>query len=131
MCLHVLHAHTDYAEFIRGHGNGRYTRAAPPYPVASPLTTTSPECPPVLMARGTTAAIKGNSTGAVLMTRTVLPEPGLSRTQKNGLDGRRGRIGAFVGALERGVPTRAALRGPSGCGSALQASYSGGQSEGG
>ena len=85
----------------KGYGNGRYTRAAPPYPVASPLMTTSPECPPVLMARGTTAAIKGNSTGAVLMTRTVLPEPGLSRTQKNGLDGRRGGIGALVGALER------------------------------
>ena len=113
---------------VRVYGNCRYMRAAPPYPVASPLMTTSPECPPVLMARGTIAASKGNSTGAVLMTRTVLPEPGLSRTQKNGLDGRRGGIGALVGALERVAPTRAVLRGPSGRSSALEASYSRGQS---
>ena len=112
----------------KGYGNGHYTRAAPPYPVASPLMTTSFECPPVLMARGTIAASKGNSTGAVLMTRTVLPEPGLSRTQKNGLDGRRGGIGALVGALERVAPTRAVLQGPSGRSSALEASYSRGQS---
>ena len=114
---------------IRGTGTATiYTRAAPPYPVASPLMTTSFECPPVLMARGTIAASKGNSTGAVLMTRTVLPEPGLSRTQKNGLDGRRGGIGALVGALERVAPTRAVLQGPSGRNSALEASYSRGQS---
>ena len=82
---------------------GRYTRAPPPYPLPSPLMTTSPACPPVLMARGTTDAIKGNSTGAVLMTRMVLPEPGLSRTQKNGLEGKskRGEIGALGGASER------------------------------
>ena len=126
-CTVILYARTDYADLDKGYGNGHYTRAAPPYPVASPLMTTSPGCPPVLMARGTIAASKGNSTGAVLMTRTVLPEPGLSRTQKNGLDGRRGGIGALVGALEGGAPTRAALRGPSGRSSALEASYSGGQ----
>ena len=62
------------------------------------------------MARGTTDAIKGNSTGAVLMTRMVLPEPGLSRTQKNGLGGKRKR-------KRRG--SRAALRGPSGRNPAL------------
>ena len=123
----LVRSRTDYADLDKGYGNGHYTRAAPPYPVASPLMTTSFECPPVLMARGTIAASKGNSTGAVLMTRTVLPEPGLSRTQKNGLDGRRGGIGALVGALEGGAPTRAALRGPSGRSSAQEASYSGGQ----
>ena len=65
----------------------------------------------MLMARGTTDAIKGNSTGAVLMTRTVLLEPGLSRTQKNGLDGQTqsSEIGASGSALERlqGCATRA------------------------
>ena len=77
---------TKDVKYVRNYGRAAiYTRAPPPYPLPSPLMTTSPACPPVLMARGTTDAIKGNSTGAVLMTRMVLPEPGLSSTQKNGL----------------------------------------------
>merc|ERR1719263_199525 len=38
----------------------------------------------LLMEPGTTDAVIGNSTGAVLTTRTTLPEPGVSRMQKNG-----------------------------------------------
>ena len=53
----------------------------------SPPITTSPPPEDIswLMEFGTTAAVMGNSTGAVLTTRTTLPDPGVSRMQKNGL----------------------------------------------
>merc|ERR1719181_2048343 len=57
-------------------------------PTSPPMTTspprTAPEFMSLLMEPGTTDAVIGNSTGAVLTTRTTLPEPGVSRTQKNG-----------------------------------------------
>ena len=37
-----------------------------------------------LIECGTMPAVIGNSTGAVLTTRTTLPEPGVSSTQKKG-----------------------------------------------
>ena len=56
--------------------------------IAPPMTTSPPRTAPddmsLLMESGTTDAVMGNSTGAVLTTRTTLPEPGVSRTQKKG-----------------------------------------------
>ena len=53
-----------------------------------PMTTSPPRMAPVAMSAliecGTMPAVIGNSTGAVLTTRTTLPEPGVSSTQKNG-----------------------------------------------
>eukprot|EP00964_Phaeocystis_antarctica_P019861 scaffold10954_cov63-Phaeocystis_antarctica.AAC.2 len=48
----------------------------PFYQPASPPMTTSPDDMMSLMEWGTTAAVMGNSTGAVFTTRTTLPEPG-------------------------------------------------------
>merc|ERR1719247_2381261 len=57
-------------------------------PMSPPMTTSPPSTAPEptfwLMELGTTAAVMGNSTGAVLTTRTTLPEPGVSRTAKKG-----------------------------------------------
>merc|ERR1719421_318131 len=57
-------------------------------PTSPPMTTspprTAPEFMSLLMEPGTTDAVIGNSTGAVFTTRTTLPEPGVSRTQKKG-----------------------------------------------
>jgi len=58
-------------------------------PIESPpMTTSPPRTAPddmsELMACGTTAAVIGNSTGAVFTTRTTLPEPGVSKKQKKG-----------------------------------------------
>ena len=56
------------------------------YQPTSPPMTTSPPPPPALISslteNGTTPAVIGNSTGAVLTMRTTLPEPGISRTEK-------------------------------------------------
>merc|ERR1712194_49956 len=57
-------------------------------PMSPPMTTspprTAPEVISLLIECGTTPAVMGNSTGAVLTMRTTLPEPGVSSTQKKG-----------------------------------------------
>mmetsp|Transcript_12815 Transcript_12815/g.30206 ORF Transcript_12815/g.30206 Transcript_12815/m.30206 type:complete len:228 (+) Transcript_12815:162-845(+) len=56
--------------------------------MSPPMTTspprTAPEVISLLIECGTTPAVMGNSTGAVLTMRTTLPEPGVSSTQKKG-----------------------------------------------
>mmetsp|Transcript_12816 Transcript_12816/g.30210 ORF Transcript_12816/g.30210 Transcript_12816/m.30210 type:complete len:228 (+) Transcript_12816:162-845(+) len=56
--------------------------------MSPPMTTspprTAPEVISLLIECGTTPAVIGNSTGAVLTMRTTLPEPGVSSTQKKG-----------------------------------------------
>ena len=58
------------------------------YMRSPPMTTSPPRMAPdsimELIECGTTPAVIGNSTGAVLTMRTTLPEPGVSRTQKKG-----------------------------------------------
>ena len=54
------------------------------YQPTSPPMTASPEDMSWLIMSGTTPAVIGNSTGAVLTMRTTLPDPGVSRTQKKG-----------------------------------------------
>ena len=53
-----------------------------------PMTTSPPRTAllesSALIECGTTPAVIGNSTGAVLTMRTTLPEPGVSRKQKKG-----------------------------------------------
>ena len=52
-------------------------------PISPPMMTSCEDISS-LMVCGTTPAVMGNSTGAVLTMRITLPEPGVSRTQKNG-----------------------------------------------
>merc|ERR1719291_1260303 len=63
-------------------------RPAAPQPTSPPITTSPPktacEDMSVLMEWGATAAVMGNSTGAVLTMRTTLPDPGVSRMPKKG-----------------------------------------------
>merc|ERR1719387_3438439 len=58
------------------------------HPTSPPMTTSPPrtayESASWLIEFGTTEAVIGNSMGAVFTTRTTLPEPGVSRMQKNG-----------------------------------------------
>merc|ERR1719326_1595873 len=77
--------HDPGAKLIKTVSIGVQSRAY--QPMSPPMTTSPPRTAPVdiswLMELGTTPAVMGNSTGAVLTTRTTLPEPGVSRMQKN------------------------------------------------
>ena len=57
-------------------------------PTSPPITTSPPRTAPEdmlwLMECGTTEVAMGNSTGLVLTMRTTLPDPGVSKMQKNG-----------------------------------------------